>query len=169
MIQWLSNPKTPRPKRLDGPPTGDAAGAHVLPAFDAGSIVLQRGDRVFNLVWSAKDKDRRRALPAGEYRLRSTHLAREADDAWWFISQSGPPFEKVPVAKTGATKFTLIGTVRFDAAASRDDKKLMLTFSITGADDRNVSVFRNGKRITVAYKVFDAKGKELAHGPMKYG
>ncbi len=144
-------------------------GAHVEPAFEAGSIILQRGDELVSLVWSAKDKDRRRALPAGEYRLRTTRLEREQKGAWWFLSSTGPAGRKIEVAKRAPTKLTIDDEVHFTSIVNRHGKKLQLGFSITGADKRGMSIYRDGKRVPVTYKVLNKKGKVIAKGRMNYG
>jgi hypothetical protein len=45
---------------------------------------------------------------------------------------------------------------------------LTLGFGITTKDKRGLSVYRDGKRVPVIYKVFDKKGKVLAQGTMNY-
>ena len=167
MIRWLKSKKTWRPQRLDQPP--GKSEATVEPEFTAGSIILQRGDRVFALVWSLNDKDRRRALPAGEYLLRTTRLEREKDGAWWFLSSTGPAKQPVHVTKRPITKLSIDDTVQFRGMVKRRGDKLQLGFSITGADKRGLSVYRDGKRVPVSYKVLDSKGKLLTKGRMNYG
>ncbi|MHC4957726.1 MAG: hypothetical protein ACYTGN_05065 [Planctomycetota bacterium] len=46
---------------------------------------------------------------------------------------------------------------------------LQLGFSITGADGRGLSIYRNGKRVAVSYRLVDGNGKVLDRGPMNYG
>ncbi|MHC4450497.1 MAG: hypothetical protein ACYS0E_10250 [Planctomycetota bacterium] len=45
---------------------------------------------------------------------------------------------------------------------------MTLGFGITTKDKRGLSVYRDGKRVPVIYKVFDKKGKVLAQGTMNY-
>ena len=161
--------KTWRPQRLDQPPKKSETGTIVEPGFAAGSITLQRGDRLFSLVWTAKDKDRRRALPEGEYSLRTTRLEREQQGKWWFISSSGPAKQTIRVQARPVTKLSIGDVVRFHGTAKRRRGKLQLGFSITGEDVRGLSVYRDGKRVPVSFRVLDRGGKVLAHGPMNYG
>jgi hypothetical protein len=167
LIRWLKDAKRGRPQRIDKAPEG--AGAHVEPTFDAGSVILQRGDRLFALVWSKDDKDRRRALPPGEYRLRTTRLEGEKDGAWWFLSSTGPAKTVVRVAERGPTKFSIPGEVHFKACARRRGQKLQLGFAIFSAEHRGLSVYRDGKRVPVTYKVLDKMGKVIDEGRMNYG
>ncbi len=178
LIRWLKNAKRGRPTRIDAPPAdskkdGKNASPHVEPTFGAGSVVLARGDRLFTLVWSSKDtaKTRRRALPAGEYRVRTTRIEGQKDGAWWFLSSTGPAGEgrKVRVTKRDATKFSIADTVVFEAIVRQHRGKMMLGFSIAGTDGRGLSVYRDGKRVPVAYKILGKKGKTLAQGTMNYG
>ena len=46
---------------------------------------------------------------------------------------------------------------------------LLLGFQITGADGRGLSIYRDGKRVRVTYRVRSKKGKVLAEGAMNYG
>ena len=132
-------------------------------------MILQRGDQLVSLVWSAKDKDRRRALPAGDYRLRTTRIEREKDRAWWFLSSTGPAGRKIQVAPRSPTKLTIDDTVVFKGNARLHGNKLQLGFSINGPDKRGLSVYKNGKRVPVTYKVLNNKGKVIARGQMNYG
>ncbi|MHC4407516.1 MAG: hypothetical protein ACYS0E_05590 [Planctomycetota bacterium] len=167
LISWLKSKKRKPPMRLDGPPQETDGGVDVKPAFDAGSIMVQRGDRLVTLHWTKDDKDRRRRLPAGEYLLRTTRLEREKEGAWWFLSSTGPAKQKVRVAKR--TKLKIDDTVHFRSIARRRGSKLQLGFGITTKDKRGLSVYRDGKRVPVKYKLFDKKGKVLASGTMNYG
>jgi len=169
LIRWLKSEATKRPTRIDTPPHESSAGAHVQPAFAAGSMTLQRGDQLVSLVWSAKDKDRRRALTAGTYALRTTRLEREKEGAWWFLSSTGPAVGEIQVTQRAPTKLTIDDVVVFEGNAKLHGKKLQLGFSITGSDKRGLSIYKNGKRVPVTYKVKNRKGRVLARGQMNYG
>lgn len=132
-------------------------------------MILQRGDQLVSLVWSAKDKDRRRALPAGTYSLRTTRLEREKDGAWWFLSSTGPAVREIQVAPRSPSKLSIDDKVVFKGNAKMHGNKLQLGFSITGSDERGLSIYKNGKRVPVTYEILNRKGKVLARGQMNYG
>ncbi|MHC4847017.1 MAG: hypothetical protein ACYTEG_01010 [Planctomycetota bacterium] len=167
MIKWLKVKKRRPPARLDQPPAKSDKGIDVTPTFQAGSILLQRGDRLLTLHWSKKDKDRRRRLPEGDYLLRTTRIEREKKGIWWFLSSTGPAKRKVRVAR--GAKLSIDDTVHFRSIARRRNGKLQLGFGITTKRKRGLSVYRDGKRVPVGYKLFDKKGELIKQGTMNYG
>ena len=169
MVRWLKSRRAWRPQRLDRPPEESDEGARVEPDFAAGSVILQRGDRLVSLVWSGKDKDRRRALPVGEYLLRTTRLEREKKGVWWFLSSTGPAKKKVRITNRSGDRLSIDDVVRFRGRVTRRGRELQLGFAITGTDGRGLSVYRAGRRVPVSYEILDGKGKVLARGRMNYG
>ena len=167
MIAWLQSDQRRPPTRLDQPPQKTDKGVDVRPDFKAGSIVLQRGDRLLTLHWPKDDKDLRRRLPAGEYLLRTTRLEREKGGVPWFLSSTGPAKRKLHLKK--GTKLSIDDSVMFRSSARRRGGKLQLGFGITTKDKRGLSIYRDGKRVPVTYRVLDKKGKVLAQGTMNYG
>jgi hypothetical protein len=167
LIAWLRSEARRAPTRLDAPPAKTDEGVDVTPAFEAGSILLQRGDRLQTLRWAKGDEDRRRRLPEGEYLLRTTRIEREKGKDWWFLSSTGPAKQVVRIAK--GTKLELDDAVHFEGIARRKGESLQLGFGIRTRDKRGLSVYRNGKRVPVTYKLFDGKGELLREGTMNYG
>ena len=70
----------------------------------AGSFVLASGDREFNLVWKTGDKNRKRALPQGDYRLRTIRVERMHKNAHWFLSSSGLPGKPRALKRSTTTR-----------------------------------------------------------------
>jgi len=153
--------------RIGQAPAKADKGVDVSPAFAAGSIVLQRGDRLMTLHWSKDDKDRRRRLAAGEYLVRTMRIERQKEGTWWFLSSTGPAKRKLHLKK--GTKLSIDDSVMFRSIARRRGDKLQLGFGITTKDKRGLSIYRDGKRVPVTYRVLDKKGKVLAQGTMNYG
>ena len=169
MIQWLKDQAEACPPRIDAPPDASTKGGYVEPDFKAGSVILLRGDRHVTLVWSKDDRNRRRALEPGEYKVRTTRLESEQDGVHWFLSSTGPATKSLRVAKRGATKLSIDGEVHFKARADRKRKHLNLGFGLMTGDHRGLSIYRGGKRVPVTYKVLDRKGRVLQRGAMTYG
>lgn len=169
MIKWLKQKKDWRPTRLDTPTDDKKATSFVAPEFTAGSTVLQRGDRLITLVWRKGDEDKQRSLPAGEYTVRTTRVEGEKDGKWWFLSSSGPGAAKVIVEDDNTTKFAANNVVLLSAKAMQKGKQIRLALGIGGADKRGISIYREGKRIPVTYRLLDKEGKTLAEGAMNYG
>ena len=169
MIQWLKDKAEACPPRIDAPPETAIKGGYVEPDFKAGSVILLRGDRHVTLKWSKDDRDRRRALEPGDWKLRTTRLEREQNGEHWFLSSTGPAKKSLHVAKSGATKIAIGGEVHFKAHAKKNGKRLNLGFGLMTADHSGLSVYRAGKRVPVTYKVLDRKGRVLERGRMNYG
>ena len=88
---------------------------------------------------------------------------------WWFLSSTGPAVKKVQVSARSPNKLAIPGAVHFKARAHRKGQKLQLGFALFGADHRGISIYREGKRVPVTYRVLDQKGKTIAKGAMNYG
>ncbi|GIS61850.1 MAG: hypothetical protein CM1200mP2_40750 [Planctomycetaceae bacterium] len=41
--------------------------------------------------------------------------------------------------------------------------------TITGENESGLTIFRQGRRIAIQYRVLDAQGRAIASGVMKYG
>lgn len=132
--------------------------------------MLADGDREFNLIWKAGDKQRRRALPPGNYRLRTIRVERMHKDAHWFLSSSGLPGGPRALKGSTTTRIKVGDTVSFAIRrAQRKGEQVMLGFALLGADGRGISVYRDFKRVPVTYRILSRKGKLLAEGAMNYG
>lgn len=130
-------------------------------------MVLAQGDRMLAVVWKKGDRDLRREVPAGDYTVRTTRIERMKGKQWWFVSSTGKT--KLVVEKNKTTKFIADDAVQFRGNANVRDGKLQLGFGISGADKRGLSVYRDGKRVPVTYRLLDKNGKAVAKGTMNYG
>ena len=113
------------------------------------------------LVWDPKGPAPE--APPGKYRVRTTRISREN----FLISAAAGPEPALTVKDKAELKVD--ETVRFDGHARIHGKKLDLGFSIKGKDGRGLSVYKDGKRVPVNYKVLAKDGAVLAEGTMNYG
>jgi len=136
-------------------------------SFQEGSVVLADDKGEITLAWGPKEKapgePTGASAKAGTYRVRATRIVREN----FLISCSGKP-EPSLVVKDGA-KLEVDETIRFECRAKRKGRRLDLGFVIKGADGRGLSVYKDGKRVPVTYKVLGKDGAVLAEGTMNYG
>jgi len=141
----------------------------VEPEFERGSVVLRGPTGDVSLVWADGKGPRARSLAPGEYRLRTTRVVREHEGRDWFLSSTGPlgPTRTLRAGETA--KVEGCAEVRFQAHARRRHAELQLGFSVTGADGRGLSVYRDGRRVDVSYEVVDGAGRVLSRGTMQYG
>ncbi|MFI5403436.1 MAG: hypothetical protein ACHQ1G_10895 [Planctomycetota bacterium] len=101
--------------------------------------------------------------PPGTYRVRTTRILREN----FLVSSTGRPEPSHTVGEK--TELKLDETVHFKCHAKRKGAKLQLGFSITAADGRGLSVYKDDRRVPVTYKVLAKDGSVLAEGKMTYG
>ena len=110
------------------------------------------------------------ALPPGSYRLRDTRVSEEKDGVWWFLASSSGVHRKPVELKAGSTtKLDPGRKVVFKANLRARDDGLFLGFGLATADKQGLSIFSDGKRITVRYQLLDEDGGVLSEGPLKYG
>ena len=143
--------------------------AWVEPSFGCGSVVLQRGDRLLRVVWPLGGRDQRRALPPGKYKIRELRMERKKGRATWFISSSGPPYQPLHVSAKGLTKLTIDDGLVCKLTVKPKGKELTIGFNMRAQHGHSITLFKNGKRFVLTYRVLDAKGKQLAQGTMNYG
>jgi hypothetical protein len=159
-VKWLEAQAPPprAPERREG-------ATRVTASFEEGSAVLAGPDGEVTLAFGAGRPES--VLPPATYRVRTTRIAREN----FLISSVGKPEPALVVEASGkdAVRLEVLEAVRFEGHAKRDGRKLQLGFSIKGADGRGLSVYKDGKRVPVTYKVRDANGAVLAEGTMSYG
>lgn len=113
------------------------------------------------LVWDPKGPAPE--APPGTYRVRATWIARGD----FLISAAAGPEPTLTVKDRAELKVD--ETVRFGGHAKRQGGKLDLGFSITGSDGRGLTVYKDGTRVPVTYKVLAKDGEVLAQGTMNYG
>jgi hypothetical protein len=149
-----------------------ASGAAITASFDEGSLLLRDSSKhFFRLAWEARKDEARsaakaRTIPAGEYALVGYRIVdRSREGEVWFVAGSGAKLRTIEVPASGELRIE-VGTAlsvnrRFDGKSAG--------MEIRGADEAGVSIYKNGKRIPIGYRVLGKSGEELARGKMNYG
>lgn len=150
-----------------------------MPSFSEGTLLLKDKDSSwFRLEWpqqrpdasGAAASDRWRALPAGEYTLVSYRLVRrDGKGVEWFISASKPDLRRIVVRPGVNQEVKVEDGIRMKCTTSLKGEDVQVGAAITGDNGAGLSIYQNGKRIAMAYRIEDAQGKRLAGGNMKYG
>jgi hypothetical protein len=135
----------------------------------AGSIVLSGKKGSFTLAWSAKDESRVRAIPAGDYRIRTARLHASKEKSTWVYSSCSPRTKPKTCAAGKTTRLTIGETVHLKARARIVKGRLRVGFGLLNDAGWGASVFRDGKRITIGCELYDKAGKRLTTATMKYG
>ena len=112
-----------------------------------------------------------RALPAGEYALVGYRLIqKDVGVDLWYASATGESIAVIAVAAGAAVRPELDPAVTIELArAELADGALQLGMSVTGAGGAGLTLYKNSKRIPIAYSVTTKKRKELVRANMTYG
>ena len=151
--------------------TTPAAGL-LTPEFSLGSLILKRADgKFFRLSWEGERDGREpRALPPGTYSLTGYRLIRkDPEGRRWFISATSHGIRRIEIRPGEKQKIALDDTIRIQKALIPAGERADVRMMIQGEHHSGLSIYRDGKRIPIAYRVTDAKGDVLAQGSMTYG
>ena len=159
--------------RFDAPLPRDerkqAEPAWVTSNLETGSIILAGPKGDVAIHWKKGDEDRSRGLPPGNYRLRTVRIEREHKGVHWFLSATSQPRKPIEFESDEKVKLDVADTVHFKGKVKRMGRKLQLNFGLQSETHQGLSIYENGKRVPVTYKLLSAKGKVLATGKMNYG
>lgn len=144
----------------------------MIPSFESGAILLEDGQGIITrLSWDdPRQKERRRFVPPGKYRVRGYRLYR-ADNSGreWIISATGPHIKDLVVAAGTESKVTIDETIALASGLKATAGKVDVMMSFSGEGHSGLTVYADGARIRVNYAIVSSAGEELAKGPMNYG
>lgn len=144
----------------------------ITPEFDEGSLFL-RDDKgaLVRLAWesrgdASREANRGRKLPAGKYTLLGYRLVdRSRAGEVWHVSGTGTKRKPIEIPAHGQIALGVPHEIsvkqRFDGESAG--------MEIRGAHAAGLSIYKNGARIPIGYRVLDAGGAELTQGSMNYG
>ncbi len=121
----------------------------------------------YRLSWDphGKQEPGTRTLPEGVYTLRTYRIVMQHEDETWHTSVTSHKIRTVEVENGSNTKLLIDPTIQI---GSRMRGKRG-TMSFQGMNKAGLTIYKEGKRIPVGYRVLDASGAELAKGSMRYG
>lgn len=146
-------------------------GARITVDFGEGSLLVRDSrDVVTRLAWEARGDAARdmaaRTLPAGEYTLIGFRIVdRSRAGEVWHLSGSGTKLRTIEVPENGELKLKLSAALTVKQRFNGSNAGM----EIRGAHVAGVSIYKNGARIPIGYRVLGGKGEELAAGKMNYG
>ena len=159
------------PLVVDGSELGDEDEelGYVTLTQGIGAVLVKDADgQPWRLSWEADDQgtDRRRGLPPGSYDVTAYRMIdRSREDAEWHISVSGLREWKLEVDAGETAELEVDATVHMRAGVRRG----MASMSIVGMHGAGLSIYKDGRRIPINFRVIDSQGEVLAKGPMNYG
>jgi len=140
----------------------------VTPSFERGDLFLvDEEGTAFRLSWTGDEKDgeRKRALPAGKYALRTYRIVREKDGERWHVSATRPTIMSVEVKAGSNVEVEVDDSISISSRLNSGQAQMM----IHGDKKAGLSIYRAGKRIPIGYRVLGDDGTVLASGNMRYG
>jgi hypothetical protein len=184
MISFLKSGELKAPRAVAAPPDNKVAGAgFVTASFAEGALFLKNAmGEHYRLEWAKEPRtsaagsapkdvaDRRRALPPGEYTLTCYRVVRrDAQGGEWFISATGHHIRRLVVRAGEEQKIQVDETVRVTGRALPKDGEISIQLKIAGEHGSGLTIYRDGKRIDIGYRVLDGQSKELGRGTLDYG
>jgi len=144
----------------------------ITPSFEQGALLLADDEgRFFRLSWGELDKeaggreDKRRALPAGKYVLAGYRIVeRDADKAEWHVSATARKIRSVRVEAGVVQRIEIDATIRIGKRL----KGKKIAMQIRG-QRAGLSIYKQGRRIPIGYRLNGAGGDVLVSGAMRYG
>lgn len=151
---------------------------YLEPSFEHGALLLKNGEgKTYRLSWDeasseatksteGSSRDRRRALPAGKYRLVGYRLTRIDDkDQRWDLSATHAKLRSLEI-EAGETRLVQISetvTIRHRVTSKQ------FGLSVTGDGPAGLTLYRAGERINVEFELQDAAGETRQSGKLRYG
>ena len=182
LLTLLKSGKLQPPRPVAVAPGKDIARAgFLIPSFTEGTLFLKRSSgEHYRLEWPEQPTsgdpgakaapDRRRALPPGEYTLTCYRVARrDAKEVEWFISATAPHIRSLIVKAGEEQRVQVDETIQLTGSAQLGDGGVKIQAKFTGAEHSGLSIYREGKRIELGYRLADIQKKQLATGTMHYG
>lgn len=114
---------------------------------------------------------RQRALGAGVYTIIGYRvIRRDKVGRKWFVSATAPRGIRKFAVVAGKQKTLAIDElVTIDCSARRTKMGLRILVTVFGEIESGLSIYREGRRIPIEYRVLDAAGGVIARGGMEYG
>jgi hypothetical protein len=126
----------------------------------------------FRLDWqkcTGAEEDRRRALPPGQYTLTAYWLVRRDQGIDWFLAGSSRNIRQITVQAGESQPVALEERINLVWKARAGSGTVNVQAGISGEPHCGLSIYRDGKRIPLRFRITDAQGKELASGRLDYG
>ncbi len=151
----------------------------ITPGFEEGSLLLKNEHgQFFRLAWEKGDlvssdnaaQDRRRALPPAVYTLTGYRIVRRDDKgSVWFVSATAQAIRRLTVSAGEEQKVSVDETILMQCKALPGDGNVTIQMMIQGEHHSGLTIYRDGKRIPMQYRMTDAQGKDITSGTMNYG
>jgi len=149
----------------------DGPSGYVVPSFQEGSLLLKNShEQFFRLSWDQAGAVRRRPVPVGSYTLVNFRLVkRDAAGREWYLSGIPHHGSTVVVRANEEQRVTVDDSIAISLKLVPTDEGFRMQAPVIGDQHSGLTIYANGARIPMNYKVVDGAGRQLAAGAMTYG
>ncbi|MCI0642293.1 MAG: hypothetical protein L0Y72_15940 [Gemmataceae bacterium] len=175
LIDFLKSGELAVPTAVSAPPRSDNEGdGFVTPSFEAGSLLLRNKEgKFFRLLWEKrageKPGDLRRALTPGVYQVAGFHVARhDSQGKEWFVWFNTKHGATVDVHRGQTASVKLDDAIQLDCRPKVSAKGIEIIAHVAGERHASITIYKEGKRIPLGYRVTDESRRVLAEGPLGY-
>lgn len=119
---------------------------------------------MLRLRWPRSETAPRFALPAGTYQWISYRLV----EGTWHVSATGE-LGAIEVQAGHVRQLEVGDAVRLALRAVPRRDGLQFQVRVAGEREAGLSVYRDGRRISLNWSLVDGHGEELGTGPLRYG
>ncbi len=178
MQSWFREKPVALPSVVDSPPdeppgeAPDGYGVVTIPGGVEAALLLRSSEGDVHRVSWEKVKgrevpgDRRRAIPAGVYRVLGVSLVdRSRKGEVWHTSSSGRQLGEIDVDEGEELAFAPDPTISIRRGL-RGERAAMGITSPAGA---GLSIYKDGRRIPISYRLTTGDERAAAKGRMNYG
>ncbi len=141
----------------------------MTPSFDRGALLLRDEEgTVLRLSWEEEagaDADRRRALPAGDYKLISYRILLQDGEETWHLSATHSKIQEVTIQPGEDLRIEVDPRIHITGRIGHG----RVSIAVQGEHKAGLSIYKDGRRIPMGYRIVGADEKELASGDYRYG
>jgi hypothetical protein len=173
LIDYLKSGALPVPAAVSSPPKKADGLGLLSPSFAEGSLLLKDpAGKYARLIWNrddAKAADRRRGVVPGSYQLTGYHIVRrDKQDKEWFLWVNLRAGRALDI-KAGELSVPADDTITINCKTKRTPDGLDIHAIVMADHHAGVTMYKEGKRIPIRYRVTSKNNQALAAGALDYG
>ncbi len=140
-----------------------------LPLGEGVLILRDARGSAHRLQWDETQREaaaRTRTLPAGEFTIVTKRLVRRSDDGTkWHTSSTVHGGRLLRIIAGETTRYEERPAIRLTRRARGE----RLAMNVQDEDGAGLSIYKQGRRISIDYRLLDSEAEVLQQGPMRYG
>lgn len=138
--------------------------------FAEGALFLKdRYDRIYRLHWGktqeGESADVRRAIPPGTYTLIAYRIVDRSEEDLWHIAVTSRSISRIEVKMNETTRVEIERSIGIGGELAGGRVNLL----VQGQANAGLTIYKNGARIPIDWKLVDGDGRPLQSGAIRYG